>query len=71
LEKEKPFGLGELKLSWPDNIYYLMPVPKFMEIVAIVLWYNVRTDRRPSHGKNWSKWGKSRPRSNFHESSFP
>ena len=71
LENEKPFGLDELKLSSPDNIYSLMPVPKFMEIVAINLGYNVRTDRRPSHGKNWSTWGKYRPHSNFPESSFP
>jgi len=44
---------------------------KFMEIVATVLGYNVRTDRRPSHGKNWSTWGKSRPRFYSPESSFP
>jgi hypothetical protein len=37
LENEKLFGQGELKLSLPDNIYSLIPVPKFMVIVAIVL----------------------------------
>jgi len=52
LENKKPFDLGELKLSSPDNIYSLMPAPKFMEIFAIDFVYNVRTDRRPSHGKN-------------------